>query len=136
MDSDERVHQLVITKWLNRIRAPLYSRLLPNSAERATYEFIGKMLWRTPQHRVFLAAYAGLEAAFALLKAFDPDVRAGNLFLIHSRSGLFSIPLILSFFLLTGIRAAFAFPSELRANWIFQLSGTRIRKNCLSGTRK
>lgn len=136
MAGDECAPQRVTTKWLNRIRIPLYGSLLQNPAERATYEFISKILWRTPQRRAFLAPHAGLAAAFALLRAFDLDVRAGKLFLIHSHSGLFSIPLILSFLLLTGIRAAFAFPSELRANWIFQLSGTRIRKNCLSGTRK
>lgn len=136
MAAGERVRQRMSTKWLNPITMSLYRSLLQNPVERATYEFISKILWRTPQHRAFLASYAGLAAAFALLRAFDLDVKGGNLFLNHSRSGVFSIPLILSFLLLTGIRAAFRFPSELHANWIFQLSGATIRKHCLSGTRK
>ena len=36
-------------------------------------------------------------------------------------AGLLSVPLTLSFFAVSGLRAAFNFPAELRANWIFQI---------------
>ena len=36
-------------------------------------------------------------------------------------AGLLSVPLTLSFFAVSGLRAAFNFPAELRANWVFQI---------------
>ena len=36
-----------------------------------------------------------------------------------------AIPLVLTFFLVLGVRAAFAVPTDLGANWIFRLAGPR-----------
>jgi hypothetical protein len=49
---------------------------------------------------------------------------------------LLSIPLILSFFVLSGMRMVFAIPSELPANWTFQITEDSDHKDCLSGVRK
>ncbi|MDE3164614.1 MAG: hypothetical protein KGN36_02325, partial [Acidobacteriota bacterium] len=45
-------------------------------------------------------------------------------------------PLMLSFILVSGLRAAFNFPSELRANWSFQLAETGGLGPYLAATRK
>ena len=42
-------------------------------------------------------------------------------------AGMLEIPLTLSFFAISGLRAAFNFPAELRANWIFQVCETEER---------
>ncbi len=69
------------------------------------------------KHRVFLAVYAGFGVALAVLSVFSGE------------SGRRQLPLTLSFILISGLRAAFSFPSELKANWIFQLSeGTSCRE--------
>ena len=59
----------------------------------------------------------------------SPDIGAPN-------PALLSIPLIISFFVLSGMRVVFAIPAELKANWVFQLSEADGRRECLSGVRK
>jgi len=51
-------------------------------------------------------------------------------------AALLSIPLVLSFFALSGMRVIFPLPAELRANWIFQLTENERRRDCLAGVRK
>jgi hypothetical protein len=46
------------------------------------------------------------------------------------------IPLTLSFILISGLRAAFNFPSDLRANWAFQVSETSSLAAYVRATRK
>ena len=45
-------------------------------------------------------------------------------------------PLALSFVLVSGLRAAFNFPSDLRANWAFQVSETHSAAAYIRATRK
>jgi hypothetical protein len=49
---------------------------------------------------------------------------------------LLSIPLVLIFFALVGMRVVFALPASLAANWIFRLTETEDRGPCLAGVRK
>ena len=51
-------------------------------------------------------------------------------------AGLLRLPLTLSFVLVSALRAAFNFPSELRANWAFQLGEIHPVAEYLSATRK
>jgi hypothetical protein len=62
--------------------------------------------------------------------------RTGSPALDVPTAALLSIPLIISFFVLSGMRVIFAIPTELKANWVFQLSEADGRKECLSGVRK
>jgi hypothetical protein len=76
------------------------------------------------KHRLFLATYAGCGGALAI-------------FSFHStRHGLLILPLTLSFILISALRAAFNFPSELGANWAFQVSECRHLQDCLAAMRK
>jgi hypothetical protein len=43
--------------------------------------------------------------------------------LVFYPAGLLAVELTLSFFVVSGLRAAFNLPAELRANWIFQVCG-------------
>jgi len=49
---------------------------------------------------------------------------------------LLSIPLVLSFFLLIGIRAVVNIPTSNEANWVFKLTEGTDKKNYFSGLKK
>jgi len=97
--------------------------LLHHPVESAVFRFIGQTITRSMKHRLFLATYGGFGAAVAAMS-------------LGSESGLLRLPLTLSFVLVSGLRAAFNFPSELSANWAFQVSETSHAGPYLRATRK
>ncbi|MBZ5620518.1 MAG: hypothetical protein LAQ69_17600 [Acidobacteriia bacterium] len=99
-------------------------RLLKHPIESAVFHFISQTITRSVKHRLFLATYGGFGAALAVM-----TWRSGE-------SGLLRLPLTLSFVLVSGLRAAFNFPSELGANWAFQLTETSRVQEYLAATRK
>ena len=104
-------------------------RVAPDSVERATVAFIGKTMARSAKHRIFLATYAG--AGFALAAQVMPAaVHQGA-----NRDQWLSLPLVVGFFLLSGMRFIFTIPSELPANWQFRVSDTDQQRPALNGTR-
>jgi hypothetical protein len=100
--------------------------LVPDSLERATVAFIGKTLARSAKHRIFLAAYIGVGCAFVL------QALAGS----GMRQAWLSVPLVLSFFILSGMRYVFTIPFELPANWLFRVTETDARRHSLDGSRR
>jgi hypothetical protein len=99
--------------------------IAPDSVERGTLAFIGKTMARSSKHRIFLAAYAGV--GFALAAQVMPAVK--------NRDAWLSLPLVVGFFLLSGMRFIFTIPSELPANWQFRVSDTDRQRAALNGTR-
>jgi hypothetical protein len=81
-------------------------RLVPHPVERATFAFIGKTIARSAKHRIFLAAYTGVGCAFVLQALVESGLREAWL----------SVPLVLCFFVLSGLRYVFTIPTELPAN--------------------
>jgi hypothetical protein len=106
------------------IRAVVERTVLRRPTESAVFHFIGQTLRRSVKHRLFLATYGGFGAALAVM-----TFRSGQ-------SGLLRLSLTLSFVLVSGLRAAFNFPSELRANWAFQITKTSDVHEYLAATRK
>jgi hypothetical protein len=108
--------------------------------ERGTFYFVLKTLARSAKHRLYFAAYAAVGLAFAMMGilAVTAFSAQGNLRSVMMRPGvaLLSIPLIISFFLLVGMRAAFGSPAELRANWMFQITAESNERKYLAGARK
>lgn len=94
----------------NALAAAIH-RLLPDPVECGVFHFISQTIARSLKHRLFLATYGGLGAALVanMLASGESSRR---------------VPLTLSFILISGLRAAFNFPSDLRANWAFQVSET------------
>ncbi len=90
--------------------AVLSRTILRSPVQHAVFHFITESITRSVKHRLFLATYGGFGAAVAILS------------LGGGRTGLLTLPLSLSFVLVSGLRAAFNFPSELQANWAFQIS--------------
>ncbi|MFB3904517.1 MAG: hypothetical protein ACE15E_13800 [Acidobacteriota bacterium] len=88
--------------------------------EAAAFDFVTATLSRSPRHRMVLGSSLGVALAFCLAGVFVLVTRQGEAGLHRVSLTLLSIPSILCFFLLCGVRFAFAIPSELNANWIFR----------------
>jgi Ca2+/Na+ antiporter len=122
------------TRWV------LNQLLLRKPHERATYFFVVNTLMRSTKHRLYAAAYVGVGcalAAFGILEVSAHTVgRDFHAIIREPNQALLSIPLILSFFLLSGMRFVFTIPAELHANWVFRLAEDESWLDCCSGTRK
>jgi hypothetical protein len=112
---------------LPRMRLPvsplarIHKAILQQPAQRACYHFIVRTVTRSDAHLQVVSAFAalGLVAACESLLAIRTDQ---SFWTRHAPSADFlSIPFILSYCLIVGIRFAFEIPSDLRANWIFKL---------------
>jgi hypothetical protein len=104
-----------------RVSTLLDRLVLHTPFQQAGFRFVGKTMLRSEAHRLVLTAVGGLGvvlASQALLDAFEgaKSLREGAL----SPDAL-SIPFILSFLIVVGLRVVFEIPAELRSNWIFQL---------------
>ncbi len=101
-------------------------RLVPHPIERAAVAFIGKTIARSARHRIFLAVYVGVGCALIL-----QAIAASSL-----RQAWLSVPLLLSFFTLSGMRYIFTLPSELPANWLFRVNENHERRRALNASRR
>ncbi|MGH9722386.1 MAG: hypothetical protein ACRD8O_19420 [Bryobacteraceae bacterium] len=112
--------------------------LVRDPLERATFYFVTKTTLRSKKHRLLLAAYVGVGAAVAFegLSGILSRRLAGPGASAAADSALMSLPLILSFFLLSGLRYVYTMPAELAANWVFRISENDGRMRCLAGARK
>jgi hypothetical protein len=89
--------------------------------QKGCFRFVSKTLLRSEAHRLVMTAVTGLAlvlASQALMNAFDgaPSWRKAAM-----TAEALSIPFIVTFLLIVGLRIVFEVPAELRANWIFQL---------------
>jgi hypothetical protein len=100
--------------------ALLHNTILRSAPQRACYHFVAKTLLRSDGHLQILLGFAALGlvlSAEALSSARD----------LHSlvsgqppSAEFLSVPFILAFCVIVGIRFAFELPADLRANWIFR----------------
>lgn len=86
----------------HRLRVPLPQFLFRTRFEHACLSFALKTLLRSERHILFFGAYLGV-----------------GLVLVYG-TGPFAMPLLLSFFVITGLRFAFDIPAVLNANWLFR----------------
>ena len=105
-----------------RLPAILLDRTILRDVKlRACYNFTARTLMRSDAHLQIVLAFAALGlivAAQTVNAAFHP----GFSFTAQPPSvALLSVPYILSYCLLLGIRLAFEVPLDLSANWIFKL---------------
>ena len=98
------------------------STVLLTAPQRACYTFVAKTLLRSEQHLQILMGFmaVGIVAAANVLAAPRgfTSILSGNTPSLE----FLSVPLILSYCLVIGIRFAFEMPVDLRANWIFRIS--------------
>ncbi len=101
-------------------RLPLMSRMFSKPAEQACYQFVGTTILRSDSHLQIVSGFMaiGIVAAANVLSS-APNLRE----IVSGSSPTFqflSVPLILAYCLVIGVRFAFDIPADLRANWIFR----------------
>lgn len=102
--------------------SPLYKLILRVPSQRACFDFVAYTLLRSDAHLQVVLAFAalGLVAAAESLNSFQ-----GVKSLVaapYPTIEFLSVPFILSYCIIVGIRFAFEIPSDLRANWVFRMS--------------
>jgi hypothetical protein len=115
----------------------IYDRLLLHTPfQRGCFRFASKTLLRSESHQLAMTGIAGLAlvvASQALMSAFE---NAKSLREAALSPEALSIPFILTFLIIIGLRIVFEIPVELRANWIFQSLLDSDRQECHPLTRK
>jgi hypothetical protein len=107
-------------------RFPLFSALLDATIlrapqQRACYHFVSRTLLRSEAHLQIVLAFAALGVVVAT-QTLTTAFRSGPSLAAQFPSvELVSIPFILGYCILVGIRLAFEVPFDLRANWTFRL---------------
>jgi len=108
--------------------------ILRTPFQRGCAHFVWKTLFRSEPHRLLLAGIGGLGvvlASQALLAAFESASPYGTI-----SADALSIPFILAFCIIVGLRIVFEIPIELRSNWIFQLMVDAGKHECEPMARK
>jgi len=127
LPGDARRRMAWLTRFLDRL-------FLPKPVERAAFHFAARTMARNRKHRLLLAIYAGVGISY-VFKSVGWMMSSG--FQRHRFDpGISSVPLVLSFFMLLGMRVLFTIPVELRSNWVFQLTENGRPGDCLNGVRK
>jgi hypothetical protein len=114
-------------------RRTLIDLIIRNPRQQAIIDFIWKVFARSRMHRLVWLAHFGTGIAImtgTILLARTTKTWPGwrhTLPLIIS-----SVPIGISFVMLTGVRYSFLLPVQLRANWIFQLTESQDRSHWLA----
>jgi hypothetical protein len=125
-------------------RSPrLIHAILRRPIDRAIVLFTARTIARSRQHRLFLAAYAGIGLAVAF--AYARDLLYGPSEAYERQLGThwdqLNVPLlmgglVLLCFAVVGTRAIFSLPIELRANWVFWLTAVQAPSAYFRALRK
>ena len=107
---------------LNPITALLHRTLLKQPQRRAIFHFVSQTITRNTHYQVFLAIYAGVGLALTSAAVLTIKGSAGALHLALSNNGLHAILPLLLFWLVVGLRSAFAFPVDMKARWVFPIN--------------
>jgi hypothetical protein len=99
-------------------------------------------LFRSRQHRLIFSFFLGLAFTVVILYA-KTSLAHTNLLdgTVADPWRQVNVPLLVSsivmmWFAVIGVRVVFAMPTDLRANWIFRMSGVRGVEDCLRATRR
>ena len=123
--------------WFERALWRAANRLFLNDqTERAVFHFALKTALRSRRHWLILSAYAGVGFSIALNALLIMLNRKGYAAVQEVSAGLLSMPLILTFLLLIGLRFIFTIPAELRANWVFRMTQSADQLRYLWAIRK
>jgi hypothetical protein len=104
--------------------------ILRTPFQRAGYRYVMRTLLRSEPHALFFGGFLALAVVISsqvLFVAFNGNLDAGS----SRAAALLSIPFILVYCILVGLRFVFDIPTELRANWIFRLSLDPASHECL-----
>ena len=127
LPSSHRTLRLSPPRWASRL-------VFPSEPELGIAAFTLKTLFRSEQHLLFFGGYLGvglvLVAEFAVTRRPDSPLDS------VPATDILAIPLLIAFFVLTGLRFVSDNPAALEANWVFQLSLDHRRASPASIMRK
>jgi hypothetical protein len=105
-----------------RIRFPefLLTPLFRSQFERGCSSFSLKVLLRSEQHLLFVGAYFGVGLVIVAQSALD-NLSKASVTALPSPEYL-AIPLLIAFFMVSGLRFVFDRPAALDANWLFRFA--------------
>jgi hypothetical protein len=115
--------------------ARLMDRLVRRPGERAVFNFVGQTMARNNRYQVYLAIYGGTGLALAIACAVTSQAYVNRIIFGLSQSGLHAIAPLLLFWLIAGLRTAFAFPLNLQSRWVFRITGVDLRE-CAAAARR
>ncbi len=114
-----------------RWRLGFFERLLlPTPFLRGCFRFVGKTLVRSEAHRLVLTGVGGLALVLASQAMMNAVQGATSWRQAALTPDALSIPFVLTYLLIVGLRIVFEIPVEIRANWVFQLMLDADRQEC------
>jgi hypothetical protein len=116
-------------------RTRLIHRVVWRPGERAVFHFIGQTIARKNRYQVYLAMYCGSGLALAIACAVVFQTNGQRVEPALSQEGLHAVMPLLLFWVIAGLRAAFAFPMDLAAGWVFRVTGVSVRECAAAGRR-
>jgi len=113
----------------------LIHRVVWRPGERAVFHFIGQTIARKNRYQVYLAMYCGSGLALAIACAVAFRTNGHHVHPALSQEGLHAVMPLLLFWVIAGLRAAFAFPMDMAAGWVFRVTGVSVRECAVAGRR-
>ena len=119
--------------WLPRFGSPL---------QNAIGQFSVRTLVRSRQHRVILAFYLGIGFALTIFLLKTPEMKGQLPGTPAARSWheantpLLAASIVMMALAVMGTRVVFALPLDLRANWIFRITGAHSPSKSLAAARR
>src|SRR5215472_3351585 len=89
--------------------------------ERACFRFVRSTLLRSEAHRLVLTGVLGLALVLTSQALMLASAGAKSASEAARTPAALSIPFVLTFLIIAGLRLVFEIPAELRSNWVFQL---------------
>lgn len=106
-------HARRLPEWIAKL-------LFRSQFEHACCSFVAKVLTRSERHVMFFGGYLGLGLVMVAQTAFDSFNQAGADGLPNA--SLLAVPLMIAFFVISGLRFVFDMPAALDANWVFRMA--------------
>ncbi len=107
---------------------------LRNPEQRAIFYFYRQTIKASVSHKMRLASYVAVGIGLSLIIIIPRFEDPKSIFQVNKT--MLSVPLILSFFLLLGVRSIVNIPITLRANWIFRMTEQKDIRHYFVGLRK
>ncbi len=113
LPSSYRTLRLALPGWAGRL-------VFPSEPELGIASFALKTLFRSEQHLLFFGGYLGV--GLVLVAEFAVTSRPDSPLASVPPTDILAIPLLIAFFVVTGLRFVSDIPAALEANWVFQVS--------------
>lgn len=114
----------VVASPRHRFRFPLPNWLAKlffrSEFELGCAAFLTKVLFRSERHLMFFGGYLGIGLVMVAQTFADSGLESTQGLIPDS--DLLAVPVMIAFFVITGLRFVFDMPATLNANWLFRLS--------------